>query len=236
MTNAYHPTPRSRVKRSPTRAIYDHEKVHAILDSAMLCHVAYAIDGQPYCTPTIHWREGGQVYWHGSSASRMLRQQAKGMPVCLTVTHFDGLVLARSAYNHSCNYRSAMVFGTARLVDEPEEKRRALDAITERLVPGRAATLRPMSTQEIKATSVVVMEIEEASAKIRAENVGDDAEDGDWPVWAGVIPLVTRTGAPEPSPMLSAGIALPETLAPYRAGRRLDEVMAETYAAYAGKE
>lgn len=235
MTDTYTPSPRSRVKRSPARGAYDHAAVHAILDSAMLCHVAYAIDGQPYCTPTIHWREGGRVYWHGSSASRMLRQQAKGLQVCLTVTHLDGLVLARSAFNHSCNYRSAMVFGTARLVDDPEEKRRALDAITERLVPGRSAGLRPMTAQEIKATSVVAMEIEEASAKVRAANVGDDTEDGDWPVWAGVIPLETRTGAPEPSPVLAPGLAVPETLAPYRAGRRLDAVLAETYAVYAGE-
>jgi nitroimidazol reductase NimA-like FMN-containing flavoprotein (pyridoxamine 5'-phosphate oxidase superfamily) len=135
----YPKTPISRIKRNPKRAVYDRETVHAILDSALLCHVAYVIDGQPYCTPTIHWREGETMFWHGSSASRMLRAQGKGLPVCLTVTHLDGLVMARSAFNHSCNFRSAMVFGTARLIDDPSEKRRALLAITDRLYPGRNA-------------------------------------------------------------------------------------------------
>ena len=228
----YPKTPISRIRRNPKRAVYDRETVHAILDSALLCHVAYVIDGQPYCTPTIHWREGETMFWHGSSASRMLRAQGKGLPVCLTVTHLDGLVMARSAFNHSCNFRSAMVFGTARLIDDPSEKRRALLAITDRLYPGRNAELRSMTDQEIKATSVVAMEIEAASAKVRAENVGDDEIDGSHPVWAGVIPVQTVIGAPLPSPALPVEQAHPGHLAPFAEGRRLDETLAETQALY----
>jgi hypothetical protein len=228
----YPKTPISRIRRNPKRAVYDRAAVHAILDSALLCHVAYAIEGQPYCTPTIHWREGETLFWHGSSASRMLRAQGKGLPVCLTVTHLDGLVMARSAFNHSCNFRSAMVFGRARLIDDASEKRRALLAITDRLYPGRNAELRAMTEQEIKATSVVAMEIEAASAKVRAVNVGDDEIDGNHPVWAGVIPVQTVIGSPLASPILPEDQAWPAYLAPYATGKRLDEALAETYALY----
>lgn len=233
MTQArYTPGPRSRVKRLHERADYDHAAVHAILDAALLCHVAYAIDGQPYCTPTIHWREGDRLYWHGSSASRMLRAQGPGLPVCLTVSHLDGLVLARSAYSHSLNFRSAMAFGTAHLVTDPEEKQRALMAITDRFYPGRNADLRAMTAQEFKATAVVSMQIEEASAKVRADQVGDDAEDGAHPVWAGVIPVTTVIGAPEASPILPAEIGFPAALQAYAPGRRLDQALLETQALY----
>ncbi|WP_151717652.1 pyridoxamine 5'-phosphate oxidase family protein [Gemmobacter serpentinus] len=228
----YPTTPLNRVKRNPKRAVYDRAQIHGILDAAMLCHVAYVIDEQPFCTPTIHWREGETLYWHGSSASRALRAQAEGLRVCLTVTHLDGLVLARSAFNHSCNFRSAMIFGTAELVREPEEKAQALMAITDRLLPGRNAELRAMTSQEIKATSVVRMEIEAASAKVRAVNVGDDDEDGSHPVWAGVIPVQTVIGTPAPSPALMPGISLPAHLAPFAVGRRLDDALLETQAIY----
>ena len=134
----------------------------------MLAHLAYVIDGQPYCTPTLYWRDGDRLYWHGSSASRMLRHLRDGVDVCLTVSHLDGLVLARSAFHHSLNYRSAMCFGVARLVDDAEEKARSLVAFVDRLYPGRSATLRPMRKQEAKATAVAVVRIEEASAKTRA--------------------------------------------------------------------
>lgn len=225
---AYHASTRARIKRNPKRAVYDRATVHAILDAAAICHIAYVIDGQPYCTPTIHWRDGERLYWHGSSASRMLRSQAQGLPVCLTVTHLDGLVLARSAFNHSANFRSAMVFGTAHLVEDPEEKRRALDDVTDRLFPGRRAELRAMTAQEIKATSVVAMDIEEASAKVRAVNVGDDDEDGHLPVWAGVIPVRQVIGADWPSPVLPADTPRPAHLAPFAEGRSLDDAMMET--------
>ena len=228
----YPQTPMNRVKRNPKRAVYDRETVHAILDAAMICHLAWQIDDQPYCTPTIHWREGEWLYWHGSSASRALRAQGKGLRVCLTVTHLDGIVLARSAFNHSCNFRSAMIFGTAELVTDPAEKQAALLAITDRLIPGRNAELRAMTAQEIKATSVMRMRIEAASAKVRAVNVGDDDEDGTHPVWAGVIPVLTTLGTPEPSPVLPATTALPAHLAPFATGRKLDEALLETQATY----
>lgn len=227
---AYHPSARARIKRNPKRAEYDRATIHAILDAAAVCHIAYVIDGQPYCTPTLHWRDGERLYWHGSSASRMLRNQARGLPACLTVTHLDGLVLARSAFNHSANFRSAMVFGTAHLVEDAEEKRRALDDVTDRLFPGRRAELREMTAQEIKATSVVAMDIEEASAKVRAVNVGDDDEDGHLPVWAGVIPVRQMIGADWPSPLLPAATPRPAHLAPFAEGRSLDDAMLETAA------
>lgn len=233
MTDSYPITPRSRVKRVAKRAAYDRTAVHAILDAAMLCHVAYVIDGQPFCTPTLHWRRGDRLYWHGSSASRMLRHLATGVPVCLTVTHLDGLVLARSAFNHSANYRSAMCFGTAHLVTDPEEKRQALLDVTDRLFPGRNATLRPITAQEIKATAVIAMEIEEASAKIRAANAGDDDEDGHLPVWAGVIPVETVLRAEQPSPVLPATIPRPTDLAPYAPGTRLDDALRATQTLFA---
>ncbi|WP_164777294.1 pyridoxamine 5'-phosphate oxidase family protein, partial [Mesorhizobium sp. M7A.F.Ca.CA.004.06.1.1] len=165
-------TSRNRVKRLHERGSYDHAAVFAVLDAGLLCHVAYTFDGQPYCTPTIHWREDDMLYWHGSSASRMLRNLRGGTPACLTVSHLDGLVLARSGFNHSANYRSAMCFGTARIIDEPDEKLKALAGVVDRFYPGRSETLRPISVQEAKATTVIGMRIEEASAKVRAKGVG----------------------------------------------------------------
>ncbi|MBB4103804.1 pyridoxamine 5'-phosphate oxidase family protein [Allorhizobium borbori] len=230
---SYPVTPRNRVKRSHERGQYDRATVYAVLDAGMLCHVAYVIDGQPYCTPTIHWREGDRLYWHGSSASRMLRHEKKGAPVCVTVSHLDGLVLARSGFNHSANYRSAMCFGTAAIVDDPEEKMRALAAVTDRFWPDRAATLRPIDEQEVKATTVIGMTIEEASVKIRAKGVGDDdLDDATFPVWAGVIPVSTVIGPLQPSPILAPGITVPDNLRHYAKGRTLDEALLETQAIY----
>ena len=225
-------TPRNRVKRLHERGSYDRDAVYAVLDSAFLCHVAYVIDGQPFCTPTIHWREGDWLYWHGSSASRMLRQLEKGVPVCLTVSHLDGLVLARSGFHHSANYRSAMCFGTARLIDDQQDKARALKAIVDRFYPGRSAEMRPDSPKEVKATKVIGMRIEEASAKFRASGVGDDEEDYGLPVWAGVIPVETVIGKAEISPHVPSGVALPDHLAAYREGRRLDDALSEAQALY----
>ena len=226
--SAYPITPRNRVKRLHERARYDRASVWAVLDAAMLAHVAWVLDGQPFCTPTIHWRDGDRLYWHGSAASRMLRTQAEGLPVCLTVSHLDGLVLARTAFHHSANYRSAMCFGHARLVDDAEEKARALDGLVERLYPGRAARLRPTTAQELKATSVVAMDVEEASVKVRAAGVADDPEDLAWPVWAGVVPVTARVGAAEPCPNGTVPAPEPAELAVWREGRRLDETLRET--------
>jgi nitroimidazol reductase NimA-like FMN-containing flavoprotein (pyridoxamine 5'-phosphate oxidase superfamily) len=231
---AYPVDQRNRVKRRHDRGFYDHATVHALLDAAILCHVSYVVDGQPYCTPTLFWREGNHLYWHGSSASRMLRNLSDGQPACLTVTHLDSLVLARCGFNHSADYRSVMCFGQARLVEDAEEKRRALVMMVDRFFPDRTAQLRQSTTQEIKATAVVVMEIESASAKIRAKGVADDDEDYELPVYAERLPVSTVIGAPEPCPRLLPGVARPENLAGYRAGRLLEEALAEAHAeAYA---
>ncbi|MEJ2624423.1 MAG: pyridoxamine 5'-phosphate oxidase family protein [Pseudolabrys sp.] len=220
----------NRVKRRHDRGFYDHETVHRLLDAAALAHVAYVIDGRPFCTPTLFWREGSRLYWHGSSASRMLRMLAKGEPACLTVTHLDSLVLARSGMNHSADYRSVMAFGAALVVDDRHEKIRALTMMVDRFFPGRTATLRPSTAQEIKATTVIAMDIERVSAKIRARGVGDDEEDYALPIYAERLPVQTILGAPEPCPRLMPGVSRPETLAPYRPGRLLEEALSEAYA------
>lgn len=229
----YPATERSRIRRAPARAHYDRATVHRILDAAMLAHVAYAIDGQPYCTPTLHWREGEMLYWHGSSASRMLRNQRSGLPVCLTVSHLDGLVLARNGFNHSINYRSVMCFGTAAIIDDADEKARALLGVIDRFFPDRAATLRANTAQEVKATTVIGMRIEEAVAKVRAAGVGDEGEDLAHPAWAGVFPVETRIGAVQPCPKSTVAMnPMPGALGVYAEGQRLDEVMLETQALY----
>ncbi|MBZ9892399.1 pyridoxamine 5'-phosphate oxidase family protein [Mesorhizobium sp. BR1-1-3] len=228
-------TSRNRVKRLHERGSYDHAAVFAVLDAGLLCHVAYTFDGQPYCTPTIHWREDDMLYWHGSSASRMLRNLRGGTPACLTVSHLDGLVLARSGFNHSANYRSAMCFGTARIVDEPQEKLKALAGVVDRFYPGRSETLRPISAQEAKATTVIGMRIEEASAKVRAKGVGDDEEDYGHPVWAGVIPVRMVVGAAEPCPRLMPDMERPRNLAGYAEGARLDEALTQAQRVYEGE-
>lgn len=221
----------NRVKRRHDRGFYDHETVHALLDSAALCHVSYVVDGLPYCTPTLFWREGTTLYWHGSSASRMLRNLSQGQPACLTVTHFDSLVLARCGFNHSADYRSVMAFGQARLIEDQREKQRALVMMVDRLFPGRTAQLRPSTAQEIKATSVVRMAIERASAKIRAKGVIDEDEDYALPIYAERLPIRTVIGQAEPCPRLPPGIARPANLEGYRVGRRLEEALGEAHAA-----
>ena len=189
-------SPRNRVRRLPERAAYDHDAVFAVLDGALVAYVGYVVEGQPFVTPTSFWREGTRLYWHGSVASRMHKAQAGGLPVCVTVTHLDGLVLARSAFNHSLNYRSAMVFGTARALPEAE-KAAALAAFMERLCPGRSAQARPGSAAELKQTTVMVMDIEEAVVKTRSGGPHDDPGDLDLPVWAGVVPLTLQIGPVE---------------------------------------
>ena len=229
---AFPTTERNRVKRLYERGSYDREAVFAILDAALLCHVAYVIKGQPYCTPTMFWRDDDMLYWHGSSASRMLRHLKPGIPTCLTVSHLDGLVLARSGFHHSLNYRSAMCFGTAHIVDDPEAKAKALADVVDRLYPGRAATLRPNDPQEVKAVTVIGMRIEEASAKVRAKNVADDEEDYGLPIWAGVVGIKTVVGEDDPCPRLQPGVARPDHLAAYTPGRVLDEVFLEMQRRY----
>ncbi len=214
----YPPTQHSRIKRQHGRARYDRETVHAILDAGLLCHVGYVIDGQPYVTPTCYWRQGERVYWHGSSASKMLRRQAQGVPVCFTVSLLDGLVLARSGFHSSINYRSVMAFGIAEKVTEETEILAALEAFQERLTPGRWAELRPVNDQELKVTTVMSLELKEVAAKVRPGPPSDDEADYGLPVWAGVVPIRTQIGAPEDDPRLAPGIAPPDYLNQVRIG------------------
>ncbi len=184
MTKA--PTPRTRVKRLHEKATYDADTIKAVLDAQPLAHIGHLIGGAPAVTPTLQWREGDRVYWHGSSASRMIKA-ATGQPVCLTVTLLDGLVLARSGLEHSVNFRSVMVFGVAEAVMDQAAKARHLEVMMEQMYPGRWAQLRPMTAQELKATAVLSLPISEASAKIGAGMPTDPPEDMDWPVWAGLV-------------------------------------------------
>lgn len=210
------PTARSRVKRLRERGAYDFETIAAILDAGLLCHVGYIIDAQPYVTPTAYWREGEHLYWHGSSASRMLRTVEKGIDVCFTVSHLDGLVLARSGFNHSINYRSVMLFGHARKIEDDGAKARALETFVEHLFPGRWKQLRPATTQEVKATTVLSMPIEEGSAKVRTGWPHDNEDDYSWPVWAGVVPVRAVVQSPVPDERLSDACEAPGYLADLR--------------------
>ncbi|MDW5598165.1 pyridoxamine 5'-phosphate oxidase family protein [Conexibacter stalactiti] len=205
-TAAPTPTSRSRVRRVPKRGVYDRATIDAILDESLVAHVGFAVDGQPYVIPMLIARLGDRVYVHGSTASRMVRKLAAGVPACLTTTLIDGLVLARSAYHHSMNYRSVVVLGDATLVEGEEERSAALEAFTEKLLPGRWDEVRPPSPQELKGTRVLAMDLTEASAKIREGDPADDEEDYALDVWAGVVPLELRVGAPEPDARLRAGI------------------------------
>ncbi|MGD9538437.1 MAG: pyridoxamine 5'-phosphate oxidase family protein [Alphaproteobacteria bacterium] len=198
---------RVRLRRMHERGRYDFEALCAVLDAGCLCHVGYVLDGAPVVTPTLYWREGRQVYWHGSGASRMLETSA-GTPVCLSVAHFDGFVMARSAFNHSINYRSAMLFGTAEHVSDPAAKVASLRYFVETLFPGRWDTLRAMTGQEAKATMVLRMPIDEASAKVRS-GPPRDVEDAAHPVWAGVLPVRMVLDAPVTAPGVPAGIEVP---------------------------
>ena len=227
--DSYAVSPRNRVKRLHERGRYDHATVHGLLDASMLCHVSYVIDGQPYCTPTFFWREGNKLYWHGSSASRMLENQSDGQRVCLTVAHLDSLVLARCGFNHSADYRAVMAFGNAYLVTDADEKDRAGVAMVDRFFPDRTASLRPSTAQEMKATSFIAMQIEEASAKIRAKGVADDDEDYELPIYAERIPVRTVLGAPEPCPRLMHGVERPASLQGYAEGRLLEDALADAY-------
>ena len=189
------PTSRTRVVREPQRAIYDREVVNQILDEAFLCHVGFTVDGQPFVIPTSYGRDGDVLYIHGSAASRMLRNLDKGVAVCITVTLLDGLVLARSVFNHSMNYRSVVILGTATLVDDAAEKLAALRALSEHIIHGRWDDSRQPNEKELKATSVLRLPITEFSAKVRVGPPVDDEEDYSFPTWAGVIPLDVTVGS-----------------------------------------
>ena len=212
------PSAHTRIKRLHERAHYDRETVHAILDAGLLCHVGYVIDGQPYVTPTCYWRTGDRVYWHGSSASKMLRRLEAGVPVCFTVALLDGLVLARSGFHSSIDYRSVMAFGVAEKIEDEAQILAALEAFSERLVPGRWAEQRPPNDQEIKATTVMALDLTEVVAKVRTGPPSDDEADYDDPVWAGNVPIRRLVEAPVDDPRLKAGIARPDYLKTIRIG------------------
>ncbi|MCX4536489.1 pyridoxamine 5'-phosphate oxidase family protein [Streptomyces sp. NPDC002596] len=211
----YEPTERTVPTRSRERASYDRELVHSILDEAYLCHLGFVRDGAPVVLPTLFGRIGERLYVHGSTGSRPLRQAGEtdpGLSVCLTVTHVDGLVLARSAFHHSINYRSVVVHGIARTVTDPEERRTALDAIVDHVVPGRTADSRPANAKELAATAVIRLDLDEVSAKVRTGGPNDDPDDLALPHWAGVVPLARGYRAPQPSDDLDPVIAVPDYL------------------------
>ena len=209
MSDTPMPTERTRVVREAERAVYDRETVYRILDAGFLCHVGFVVDGQPYVIPTSYGRKDANLYIHGSAASRMLRQIKEGVQVCMTVTLLDGLVLARSIFNHSMNYRSVVILGKAMLVEGRDEKLAALRALSEHILPGRWDDVRQPNEQELKATSVLRLPLEEFSAKVRSGPPIDNEEDYTFPTWAGVIPLEMKADAPVKDPRLDSERSLP---------------------------
>lgn len=225
-TTTFRPTARTKARRRTKRVFHDEAAVFAVLDTAMLAHIGYVIDGQPFVTPTVFWRDGRTLYWHGSAASRMLRS-CHDAPVCLTVSHLDGLVFDRSGFHHSANYRSVMAFGRARLIKDNAAKRVALDAMIQRLYPGHVASLRPATLAELKQTAFVTMEIEEASVKTRSGGPSAALDiDVGWNGWRGEIPVETRIATPRPDPDNGDHRGLPPELCHLGPGCRLDRALA----------
>lgn len=216
MSDALQPTDRTRVVREPHRGAYDRETIDKILDEGFLCHVGFTVDGQTYVIPTMYARVGDAIYFHGSAASRMLKNLASGVNVAVTVTLADGLVLARSVFNHSMNYRSVVALGTASLIDAPAEKLRALEAFTERILPGRWMDARQPNEKELKATSILRLPLTEVSAKIRTGPVEDDESDYALPVWAGIVPLRLVADPPVRDERCDPALAVPDYAAAYR--------------------
>jgi nitroimidazol reductase NimA-like FMN-containing flavoprotein (pyridoxamine 5'-phosphate oxidase superfamily) len=202
-------TKRSELRRLPARGSHETELIYSILDAGLLAHVGFEVEGQPFVIPTLYGRDGGKLYFHGSSANRMLRVLEAGCAACVTVTLVDGLVLARSAFNHSMNYRSVVAFGMARIVADADRKMEALRVISEHMIAGRWADIRGPNTSELKATTVLEFGIEEASAKVRTGDSADDEEDYGFPTWAGVVPLRLEAKAPVRDPRLAADVEAP---------------------------
>jgi len=215
MSQTQMPTPRTRLVREAERGVYDRETAYRILDEGFLCHVGFVADGQPFVIPTSYGRRDDRLYIHGSAASRMLRQMKEGVPVCVTVTLLDGLVLARSIFNHSMNYRSVVILGKARPVDDPLEKVEALRLLSEHIIPGRWADARPPNERELKATLVMRVPIEEFSAKVRIGPPIDEEDDYSFPTWAGVVPLETVSRPPINDPRLDPQYKAPPYAARY---------------------
>lgn len=212
----FKPTEKTRLRRLPKRGEFDRAAVYAILDEGFVCHVGFVVDGQPFVIPTGYARDGNQLFIHGSQASRMLRELRGGVEVCVTVTLIDGLVMARSAFHHSMNYRSVVILGRAQVVDEPAEKMKALHSLTEHMAPGRWEQARKPNESEMKATMVLKLPLVEVSAKVRTGPPVDDEEDYSLPVWAGVLPLTVATGTPVNDARLPAGIEPPSNVKGYR--------------------
>ena len=215
MSETQMPTQRTRVVREPERGVYDREAAYRILDEGFICYVGFSLDGQPFVIPTSYGRKDANLYIHGSAASRMLRQMKEGVAVCGTVTLLDGLVLARSVFNHSMNYRSVVILGKATLVDDPAEKLTALRVLSEHILPGRWDDARQPNERELKATSVLWVPIEEFSAKVRTGPPVDDAEDLAFPTWAGVLPLEMKAGEAIRDPKLESKREVPLYLRNY---------------------
>ena len=213
------PTTRTRVVREADRGVYDRETVYRILDAGFICHIGFSVDGQPFVIPTAYGRKDAHLYIHGSAASRMLRQMKNGILMCVTVTLLDGLVLARSVFNHSMNYRSVVILGKATLVEDPQEKLAALRVLAEHIIPGRWDDARQPNERELKATSVLRVPIEEYSAKVRTGPPIDDEEDYSFPTWAGVVPLEMKAGNPISDPKLSPTREAPLYVSSYTRSR-----------------
>jgi len=209
------PTPRTQIKRLPERGVYERSTVNQIIDEALICHVGFVHDGQPFVIPTIHARVGDTLYLHGSPASRMLRS-IRNQPICVTVTLLDGLVLARSHFHSSMNYRSVVIIGEAREVNDPEEKTAAFEGVVEQVASGQWDYARRPTDKELKATSIIALEISEASAKVRTGDPGDDEEDYELDIWAGVIPVTTQFGQPIDDSRLKPGLISPPHLNTYQ--------------------
>ena len=207
-------TTRNQVKRIPKRGQYDKETIYNIIDNALICHVGFVQDSQPFVIPTLHARQGDNLLLHGARSSRMIKHLQVGNPVCITITLVDGLVLARSVFHHSVNYRSVVLFGQGHLVPD-EEKMEGLELFTERIMPGRWDDARQPNAQELKATSIVSIPIESASAKVRIGPPGDDDEDYELPIWAGVVPIREQVGTPQADPKLRDGIPVPDYIINY---------------------
>jgi nitroimidazol reductase NimA-like FMN-containing flavoprotein (pyridoxamine 5'-phosphate oxidase superfamily) len=210
------PTERTRLRRHPERGVYDRAVIDAILDEALICHLATVVDGSPRVIPTIHARVGDVLYVHGSPASRTLRALREGAEVCVAATLVDGLVLARSGFHSSINYRSVMVYGRAREVTDPDEKRRAQDALVDHVAPGRSTEVRPPTPRELRRTAIFAIPLDEASAKVRTGPPKDDEEDLGLPIWAGVLPIRTLPGPPQDDPRIPPGVRPPESVLRWR--------------------
>lgn len=208
-------TAKSRIKRLPKRGNYDRETIYRIIDEALICHIGFTMDCEPYVIPTAITRLGNDIYIHGSRVSRMLKHLAQGKAACIVVTHLDGLVLARSGFHHSMNYRSVVVYGNGMPVTGPD-KRSILDTFVERLIPGRLADIRPISSKELSATTVIKYELNEVSAKIRSGPPVDDMEDYVLPIWAGELPLILKTGAPVTDPDMKMDVQTPTYVTNYK--------------------